>query len=45
MPFTPPAKLSTYVQDWEKSKNEAARYAFKRYLRYSPRIHVDRNMD
>lgn len=45
MPFTPPLKSSTYEIDWKNSKDAAARYAFEKYLRYSPRIHVDRNMD
>ena len=45
MPFTPPLKSGTYEIDWKNSKDAAARYAFEKYLRYSPRIHVDRNMD
>ena len=45
MPFTPSAKLGNYEKYWKESKDAAARYAFEKYLRYSPRIHVDRNMD
>ena len=45
MPFTPLAKLANYEKEWKESKDAAARYAFEKYLRYSPRIHVDRNMD
>ena len=45
MPFTPSAKLTDYEKKWKESKDAAARYAFEKYLRYSPRIHVDRNMD
>ena len=45
MPFTPLAKITDYEKLWKESKDAAARYAFEKYLRYSPRIHVDRNMD
>lgn len=45
MPFTPNINSKTFKEDWEKSKNDAANYALDNYLRYSPRIHIDRHMD
>lgn len=45
MPFTPNIKSPTFKEDWELSKNEAAKYALKHYIRYSPRIHIDRGME
>ena len=44
MPFTPKDPMGKNVEEWTKSKNEAARYALKHYFRYSPRIHIDRNL-
>lgn len=46
MPFTP-SNLDTPEKqnEWKISKDETARYALKNYIRYSPRIHIDRNME
>lgn len=46
MPWTP-ARLDTpeMIKMWSDSKDSAARYALKKYFRYSPRIHIDRKMD
>lgn len=45
MPFTPNIKSKTFKEDWEASKNETAKYALNHYIRYSPRIHIDRGME
>ena len=45
MPFTPPYPLDQHKDIWKKSKDAAARYAMKNYFRYSPRVHVDRELD
>lgn len=45
MPFTPSLKLPDFDKVWKDSKDEAAKYALKNYLRYSPRIHIDRGME
>ena len=45
MPFTPSLKTPNFEQVWKESKDEAAKYALKNYLRYSPRIHIDRGLD
>ena len=45
MPFTPSLKHPEFDRVWKESKDEAAKYALKNYLRYSPRIHIDRGMD
>jgi len=44
MPFTPPHPLDKDKEEWEKSKDAAARYALKNHYRYSPRIHIDRKL-
>lgn len=41
MPFTP---KNLKNGEWQISKNDAARYALKNKFRYSPRIHIDRNL-
>lgn len=45
MPFTPSLKVENFDLLWKQSKDEAAKYALKNYLRYSPRIHIDRGME
>jgi hypothetical protein len=45
MPFTPADPLGRDADSWKKSKNAAARYAMKNFFRYSPRVHVDRELD
>ena len=45
MPFTPPMKSKNFEQVWKDSKDSAANYALLHYLRYSPRIHIDRGLD
>lgn len=45
MPFTPSLKHPDFDKVWKASKDEAAKYALKNYLRYSPRIHIDRGME
>lgn len=45
MPFTPPLKHPNFDKIWKESKDAAANYALKNYLRYSPRIHIDRGME
>ena len=45
MPFTPSLRHPNFEQAWKESKDEAAKYALKNYLRYSPRIHIDRGME
>lgn len=45
MPFTPPIKIPDFDRLWKESKDSAANYALKNYLRYSPRIHIDRGME
>ena len=45
MPFTPPMKSKNFEQVWKDSKDSAANYALNNYLRYSPRIHIDRGLD
>ena len=45
MPFTPPMKSKNFEQVWKESKDAAANYALTHYLRYSPRIHIDRGLD
>lgn len=44
MPFTPKDPMGKNVDEWTASKNAAARYALGNYFRYSPRIHIDRNL-
>ena len=44
MPFTPKDPMGKNVKEWTESKNAAARYALGNYFRYSPRIHIDRNL-
>lgn len=45
MPFTPSLKHPDFDKVWKESKDDAAKYALKNYLRYSPRIHIDRGME
>jgi organic radical activating enzyme len=47
MPFTPANwdKNEEGLKAWHKSKDDAAKFALDNYLRYSPRIHIDRKMD
>jgi len=45
MPFTPDQPLDRDADEWTTSKNAAARYAMVNYFRYSPRVHVDRQLD
>jgi len=45
MPFTPDQPLDRDADVWRKSKNAAARYAMANFFRYSPRVHVDRELD
>jgi organic radical activating enzyme len=45
MPFTPSLKIENFDQVWKESKDAAAKYALQNYLRYSPRIHIDRGME
>lgn len=45
MPFTPSLKHPEFEKVWKESKDAAAKYALENYLRYSPRIHIDRGMD
>lgn len=45
MPFTPALKTPNFEQIWKESKDAAAKYALDNYLRYSPRIHIDRGME
>lgn len=45
MPFTPVDPLGRDVKSWTDSKNAAAKYAMANYFRYSPRVHVDRQLD
>lgn len=45
MPFTPDQPLDRDKDIWTDSKNSAARYAMKNFFRYSPRMHVDRELD
>ena len=45
MPFTPSLRIPNFDQVWKESKDAAAKYALENYLRYSPRIHIDRGME
>lgn len=45
MPFTPPDPLEKDKDIWKASKDSAARYAMNNFFRYSPRVHVDRQLD
>ena len=45
MPFTPTDPLGSNIQIWQRSKDKAARKALELGIRYSPRIHVDRQLD
>ena len=45
MPFTPSLRHPEFEKVWKESKDAAANYALKNYLRYSPRIHIDRGME
>ena len=45
MPYTPKDPLGTGKKEWEKSKLVTARAALKHNVRYSPRIHVDLELD
>jgi len=45
MPFTPDDPLGKRKDVWLKSKNDAANYALQNHFRYSPRIHIDRQLD
>ena len=45
MPFTPSLKIENFDQVWKESKDASAKYALQNYLRYSPRIHIDRGME
>lgn len=45
MPFTPSLRHPDFEKVWKESKDAAANYALKNYLRYSPRIHIDRGME
>ncbi len=45
MPFTPTDPLGRDVDIWSKSKDSAANYAMNNFFRYSPRVHVDRQLD
>ena len=44
MPFTPVDPTGVNISIWTQSKNESAQYALKNHFRYSPRIHIDRNL-
>lgn len=45
MPFTPSMNDKDFDKKWKDSKDAAAKYALENYLRYSPRIHIDRGME
>jgi len=45
MPFTPENPLTEDKDIWEKSKKATAQMALKIGIRYSPRIHVDNELD
>ena len=45
MPLTPLDPLGKDLDEWNKSKDDAAKYAMTNFYRYSPRIHVDRRLD
>lgn len=45
MPFTPEDPLGKDKEFWETSKNNTSRKALEIGVRYSPRIHIDRNLD
>lgn len=45
MPFTPDDPLGKRADIWRKSKDAAARFALDHNFRYSPRIHIDRQLD
>jgi len=44
MPFTPLDPTGKNQSIWTASKNDSAAYALKNHFRYSPRIHIDRNL-
>ena len=45
MPFTPFDPLGKNKELWEKSKKETAEKALELGVRYSPRLHIDLNLD
>jgi len=45
MPFTPPEPLGRDKQEWHISKNITAQFAMDNFYRYSPRVHIDRELD
>lgn len=44
MPFTPKDPNNKHKDIWSKNKDDASIYALKNKFRYSPRIHLDRNL-
>lgn len=44
MPFTPNDPFGKDLDEWNKSKDDAALFALKHFYRYSPRLHLDRNL-
>ncbi|MFA7127603.1 MAG: radical SAM protein [Sphaerochaeta sp.] len=45
MPFTPDEPLGKHKELWENSKHDAVQYSLRNFFRYSPRLHVDSNLD
>lgn len=45
MPYTPFDPLGKGKEEWEKSKKETAYKALELGIRYSPRLHIDLNLD
>lgn len=45
MPYTPLDPLGKGKKEWEKSKKETAYKALEFGIRYSPRLHIDLNLD
>jgi len=45
MPFTPNDPLGKDKEVWQESKNAAANFAMRNFFRYSPRVHIDRELD
>ena len=45
MPYTPKDPLGKNIDEWEKSKLITARKALSLGIRYSPRLHIDLNLD
>jgi len=45
MPYTPKDPLGKNIEEWERSKLMTARKALNLGVRYSPRLHIDLNLD